>query len=202
MMYSGLPAKRLRSSGSCVATPTGQEFSWHLRIMTQPEADQHGRRKAELLGPEQRADHDITPGLQLAVDLDSYPAAQLVQHERLLGFGQAELPRQPGVLDAGQRRGPGAAVMPRNEDDIGVRLGDTRRDRPDPDFGDELDRNARLRIRIPEVVDQLREIFDRIDVVRRRREISVTFGIECRSLAMNLSTLCPGSCPPSPGLAP
>ena len=35
-MYSGFPANRLRSSGSWVATPTGQEFSWHLRIITQP----------------------------------------------------------------------------------------------------------------------------------------------------------------------
>ena len=35
-MYSGFPLKHLRSAGSCVATPTGQVFSWHLRIITQP----------------------------------------------------------------------------------------------------------------------------------------------------------------------
>ena len=33
---SGWPAKRLRSTGSCVATPTGQVLRWHLRIMMQP----------------------------------------------------------------------------------------------------------------------------------------------------------------------
>src|SRR6266487_2119658 len=33
-------------------------------------------------------------------------------------------------------------------------------------------------------------------------EISVTPGIECRVFAMIASTLCPGSCPPSPGFAP
>src|SRR5215475_3132102 len=35
---SGLPMKRLRSTGSCVATPTGQVLRWHLRIMMQPAA--------------------------------------------------------------------------------------------------------------------------------------------------------------------
>ena len=33
---SGAPAKRLRSSGSWVAMPTGQVFRWQTRIMTQP----------------------------------------------------------------------------------------------------------------------------------------------------------------------
>src|SRR5207247_1518560 len=33
---SGVPVKRLRSSGSCVATPTGQVFRWQTRIMMQP----------------------------------------------------------------------------------------------------------------------------------------------------------------------
>ncbi len=36
MTCSGSPAKRLRSSGSCVAIPTGQVFRWQARIMTQP----------------------------------------------------------------------------------------------------------------------------------------------------------------------
>ena len=35
---SGVPVNRARSRGSCVATPTGQVFKWHLRIMMQPMA--------------------------------------------------------------------------------------------------------------------------------------------------------------------
>ena len=34
--YSLRPWKRLRNSSFCVATPTGQVFIWHLRIITQP----------------------------------------------------------------------------------------------------------------------------------------------------------------------
>ena len=33
---SGWPVNFLRSSGSCVAMPTGQVFRWHFRIMMQP----------------------------------------------------------------------------------------------------------------------------------------------------------------------
>ena len=36
MTCSGLPAKNLRKAGFCVATPTGQVFKLHTRIMTQP----------------------------------------------------------------------------------------------------------------------------------------------------------------------
>ena len=35
--YSGRPSNRLRSSGFCVATPTGQVSRWQTRIMMQPE---------------------------------------------------------------------------------------------------------------------------------------------------------------------
>ena len=35
---SGVPLNFLRSSGSCVATPTGQVFLWQTRAMMQPSA--------------------------------------------------------------------------------------------------------------------------------------------------------------------
>ena len=38
MTCSGWPVNFLRNTGSCVATPTGQVFRWHLRIMMQPAA--------------------------------------------------------------------------------------------------------------------------------------------------------------------
>ena len=38
MTCSGVPVKRLRSTGSWVAMPTGHVFRWHLRIMMQPLA--------------------------------------------------------------------------------------------------------------------------------------------------------------------
>ena len=70
-------------------------------------------------------------------------AAQVVQHQRLVRFGDAEFPRQAGVLDARERRSAGAAGVAGNEDVIGVALGHAGGDRADADFGDQLHADAR-----------------------------------------------------------
>ena len=131
--------------------------------------DQRRGREAELVGAEQRADDDIAAGLHLAVGLDADPAAQAVQHQRLLRLGEAELPWRAGVLDRAPRRRAGAAVVAGDDDVVGLRLGDAGGDRADADLGDQLDTDARALVGVLQVVDQLRQVLDRIDVVVRRR---------------------------------
>ena len=131
--------------------------------------DERGRGEAELLGAEERRNHDVAAGLELAVHLDDDAVAEAVEEQHLLRLGEPELPGDSGVLERGQRRCARAAVVARDEDDVGVRLGHARGDRPDTDLGDELDVHARGRVGILQVVDELREIFDRVDVVVRRR---------------------------------
>ena len=75
--------------------------------------DQRRGGEAELLGAEQRGDDDVAAGLELAVDLHDDAVAQPVEQQRLLGLGEAELPRRAGVLERGQRRRAGAAVVAR-----------------------------------------------------------------------------------------
>ena len=57
----------------------------------------------------------------------------------------------------------------RDRDVVGARLGDAGRDRADADLGDQLHRDAACGIDVLQVVDELRQILDRIDVVMRRR---------------------------------
>jgi len=73
------------------------------------------------------------------------------------------------VLETGQRRRSGASVMAGDQNNIGVRLGHPSRDSADSDGTDQLDVDASPRVGIFEVVNQLREVFNRIDVVMRRR---------------------------------
>jgi hypothetical protein len=131
----------------------------------------HQRRggKAELVRPEQRADHHVATGLHLPVDLDGDAAAQPVQHERLLRLGETELPRRARVLDRRLRRCPCAPVVAGDGHVIGLGLGHARGNRTHPDLGHQFHRDRRARIRVLEVVDQLGEVFDRVDVVVRRR---------------------------------
>ena len=64
------------------------------------DRDQRRGREAELVGAEQRADHDVAAGAHAAIDLHRDAAAQPVRHQRLMRFGKADFPRRAGVLDA------------------------------------------------------------------------------------------------------
>mmetsp|Transcript_14229 Transcript_14229/g.43051 ORF Transcript_14229/g.43051 Transcript_14229/m.43051 type:complete len:422 (-) Transcript_14229:2204-3469(-) len=52
---SGMPSNFARSSGSCVAIPTGHVFWWHLRIMMQPSAISGPVEKAYSSAPRAQA---------------------------------------------------------------------------------------------------------------------------------------------------
>ena len=140
---SGSPAKRRRSTGSWVAIPTGQVLRWQARIITQPRRDQRRGREAHLVGAEHRRDDDVAAGLQLAVGLHPDARAQVVQHQRLLGLGEPDLPGDARAVDRGQRRGAGAAVVAGDQHVVGVALRDAGGDGADAHLGDELDRDPR-----------------------------------------------------------
>ncbi|MNV07343.1 hypothetical protein D3C71_977650 [compost metagenome] len=75
------------------------------------------------------------------------------------------------MLQRRQRRSTGAAIETGDGDMVGARLGDTGGNRADTHFRYQLHRNISFRIDVLQIVDQLRQIFDRIDVmVRRRRD--------------------------------
>ena len=131
--------------------------------------DQRGGGEPVLLGAEEGRDHDVAPGLELAVGLHDDAVAQPVEQQRLLGLGEAELPRPAGVLQRRQRAGAGAAVVAGDQHDVGLGLAHAGGDGAHADLGDELDVHARRRVGVLQVVDELLEILDRVDVVVRRR---------------------------------
>jgi hypothetical protein len=136
--------------------------------------DQRERADAEFLGAEDRGDDDVAPGLEPAIGAQLHAAAQAVESQRLVDFGQAHFPRRAGIFDRSLRARAGAADMAGDEDHVGMRLGDARRDRADARRADQLDADPRARIDHLQVVDELREVLDRIDVVVRRRARSAS----------------------------
>ena len=56
-----------------------------------------------------------------------------------------------------------------DQDHVGMRFGDARGHRAHAHFGHQLHRNARLRIDVLQIVNELRQIFDGINIVMRRR---------------------------------
>ena len=133
-----------------------------------PECDQGRRAEVELLGAQDGRLHDVNAGAHAAVGAEHDAVAEVVHHEDLLGLGDAQFPGRARVLDRREGRGARAAVVARNQDDVGVRLGDAGGDRAHAGFGDELDADLGAGIDLLQVVDELGQILDRIDVVVRR----------------------------------
>ena len=106
--------------------------------------DQRRGGKAEFVGAQQRADGDVAAGAKAAIHLHRDAAAQAVQHQSLLGFGQADFPGRAGMGERGQRRGAGAAFKAGNRDMVGAAFGDAGRHRAHAHFRHQLDRDARL----------------------------------------------------------
>ena len=75
--------------------------------------DQRRGGEAELFRAQQRGDGHVAAGLQLAIGLHADAAAQIVHHQHLLRFGEAQFPRDAGVLDGTERRSAGAAAYRR-----------------------------------------------------------------------------------------
>ena len=143
------------------------------------ERDQHAGAETELLGAEHRRDDDVAAVAQATVCTQAHPLAQAVGDQHLLCLGEAELPRRACVLDRGQRRRAGATVVARDEDVVGAGLRNAGRDGADAGLGDKLHADPRPRVHRLQVVDQLRQVFDRVDVVvgRGRDELHAGLGM-------------------------
>src|SRR5207253_8058299 len=74
------------------------------------------------------------------------------------------------TLFRSQRACAGAALKACDGDVVGTRFRNARRDRADADFGHQFYGHLAVRIDVLQVVDQLRQILDRIDVVMRDRK--------------------------------
>ncbi len=74
--------------------PTGQVLRWHFRIMMQPSTISGAVAKPIFFRAKQRRNDDIATGLHLPIGFDADATAQIVEHQRLMRFGQAPVPKE------------------------------------------------------------------------------------------------------------
>ena len=149
------------------ARRTGVQVALPRHVAAQ--GDQDAGAEAKLLSAKRRGDDDVAASAEAAIRAKGDALAQAVGDEDLLRFREAKLPRRARVLDRRQRRSACAAIVSRDEDVVGSSLRDARGDGADARLRHKLDPDPRLRVHGLEVVDELREIFDGVDVVVRRR---------------------------------
>ena len=167
--YCGSPSKFLRSSGFWVAMPAGQVSRWQTRIMTQPRVTSGPVAKPNSSAPSRAAMTTSRPVLSWPSVSTTIRLRRLFKHQRLVGFGHAQFPGQAGMFDAADRRSARPAIVAADQHHIGMGLGDARRDGAHAHFRNQLDVDPGLRVGILQVVDQFGQVFDRINIVMRRR---------------------------------
>ena len=82
---------------------------------------------------------------------------------------EADFPRKAGILDRRERRCARAAVEAADRDDVRACFCNARSDDSHSRAGNELHADARARIHGTQIVNQLREVFDAVNIVMRRR---------------------------------
>ena len=118
--WCGSPAKRLRSSGSWVATPTGQVLRWQARITTQPSATSGAVANPNSSAPSSAPTTTSRPVLSCPSTSTTIRLRRSFISRTWCVSARPELPRDAGVLDRGERRrarsrrrGPRSARRPR-----------------------------------------------------------------------------------------
>ena len=131
--------------------------------------DKRSGADAEFFRAEDSRDDNVTACADAAIGAQAHAVTQVVEHQGLMRFGEAHFPRNAGVLDRCLRTRAGAADMAGDENCVRTRFRDAGGDRADAGLRNELHADARDRIDLLQIVDELREVFDRIDVMVRRR---------------------------------
>ena len=131
--------------------------------------NERGRANAKLLSTQHRGHHHVPARLQAAIGAQPHPVAQPVELQDLMRLRQPHLPGQAGIFDRGNGRGTGATGMARDQNGIRLCLGHTRRDGANARARHQLHTHHRVRVDLLQVINELRQILNRIDIMMRRR---------------------------------
>ncbi len=133
------------------------------------DGDHRRRAEAEPVGAHADQLDAVHRAAQAAVGPDLDPVADARLGERVVREDRADLAGQAGAPQRVLARGAGAAVVAGDRDDVGARLGDADGDRADARDHRDLDDDLAVRVRGLELVDELRQVLDRVEVVVVRR---------------------------------
>ena len=119
-------------------------------------AHQRRRGKAEFLCTQHTGNGHIPAAHQLAVHFQCNPGAEAVQGQGLMGFRNAQLPGQTGIMDGAAGGSTCAAVTAGDQNDLRPCLGHACRHRTHACFADQLHADAGTAVGTLQVINQLR----------------------------------------------
>ena len=166
---SGLPSNFLRSSGSCVATPTGQVLRWHTRIMMHPEATSAALAKPNSSAPSSAAIATSRPVLSWpSVSTWMRPRRPFITRICWVSASPSSH-GTPACLIECSGEAPVPPSCPLISTTSALAFATPAAIGADADLGYQLDADPRAAVGVLQIVDKLRQVLDRINVVMRRR---------------------------------
>ena len=123
--------------------------------------------KAKFIRTQKCANRHVATGFHLPIGLHTNAATQAVQHQRLLCFGQANFPWAAAMFDGRPWRCACATIVPRNYHMVSLALGHTCGNCAHTHFGHQFHTDVSMRCHVFQVVNQLRQVFNRINIVVR-----------------------------------
>ena len=130
--------------------------------------DQSGGTDAIFFRTHHGRHHDIAARAQPAISAQCHPFTQIVHGQNLMRLGQTHFPRQAGKFDRRRWRSARAAIMAGDQNHIGLSLRHAGGDRAHPRGRHQFHRHLTARVDLLEIVNQLRQIFDGIDIMMWR----------------------------------
>ena len=175
--FIGRPGKLVPQSFILRTNPHRAGIGLALPHHDAAHRDQSGCADAVFFRTHHRRHHDVAARAQTAIGAQCHPLAQVVHRQNLMCLSQTHFPRQPRKFDRCRRRSAGAAIMARDQNHIGLSLRHTGGNGADPRGGHQFHSHLTARVDLLEIINQLRQIFDRIDIVMGRwADQSHTFG--------------------------
>ena len=166
---SAVPVNFLRSSSFCVQTPTGQVFEWHWRTMMQPMA-------TSAAVPMPYSSAPIIAAMTMSRPVRKPPSVRKTMRWRRLLSVSSWLASvrpishgTPAYLIDDSGEAPVPPTWPEIKITSARALATPAAMVPMPVEATSFTQTRAVRVDLLQVVDQLRQIFDRIDVVMRRR---------------------------------
>ena len=135
------------------------------------DGEQSRSTETEFVRAQQCTNDDVACELETSVHPQTYASTQAGAHQSAMSVTQSDFPGQTRIFNGGDRRRARSSIVAADGDDVRSRFGHASGDDSNPGARDQFHADSRVRIDRAQIVDQLREIFDAVDVmVRRRRD--------------------------------
>lgn len=137
-------------------------------------------REKEIVRKEKREDEKVEKGEKEEIEMKRKEGEKKVKKKSMVGLGKEDLKRGKGVIKRGERWRESEEIIERKGDMVGERIGEKGWKSEKEKLRKKIERNIGWRIEVFKVVDEMRKILNRVDVMvrRRRNEEKKRSGVE------------------------